>query len=149
MLWAQFQGQNVDPAAVILIAGLVGLFCGAITLGTGMALKQPTLGIILGLVSGGVGFLLGCCGGLPTTVLSCLIIIVVAQVLPASAAPAAVQYAQEEEYDAYARPFKLPGSKFDETPSGMSDRERERRHEQKYGFRPRPRRTYPPPESDF
>ena len=149
MLWAQWQGQNIDPGIVLLGAGLAALFCGAIPIGTGMAQRQPVLGIILGFVTGGIAFLTGCCGGLPTAAVCCAIITFVAQMWPASAASTAAPYAVEEEYDAYARPFQLPGSKYGDTPSGMSDRDRERRHQEKYGFRPRPRRPDPPPESDF
>jgi hypothetical protein len=149
MLWAQFQGQNVDPGIVLLGASIAAVICGSIPLGAGFFQKQPVLGVILGLLTAGVGFFLGCCGGLPAAMVSCAIIAFVAQLAPAAAAPTAASYAQEDEYDAYARPFQLPGSKYGETPSGMSDRERDRRHQQKYGFRPRPRRPDPPPESDF
>ena len=140
MLWAQFQPKN-DAEMVAFAFGAIfaGVISGVIPLSTGIAMKQPVLGVICGILSAGTGALFGCCLGLPAALLLSGVIAVVGMALrnngPSYAPPVA------EDYDDIARGFQLPGSKDEPPPSRFSDKERDRRHQEKYGFRPRQRRS--------
>jgi len=139
MLWAQFQPKN-DAEMVAFAFGAIfaGVISGVIPLSTGIAMKQPVLGVICGILSAGTGALFGCCLGLPAALLLSGVIAIVGMALrnhtPTYAAPVA------EDYDDIARGFQLPGSKDEPPPSRYSDTDRDRRHQEKYGFRPRQRR---------
>src|SRR5262245_26217092 len=78
MLWAQFQPKN-DAEMVAFAFGAIfaGVVCGAIPLSTGIAMKQPILGVIAGIISAATGALIGCCLGLPFALLLSGVIAVV------------------------------------------------------------------------
>ena len=143
MLWAEFKPQHEAEIAVIALGALMaGLVSGAIPFSGGVARRQTALGIVAGLVSATVGGLFGLIGGLPVALLLSGVILIVAQVTRPS--PPALIAKAEEEYELWARPFQLPGSK-DEPTGGLSDVDRDRRHMEKYGFKPPPRRADPVP----
>jgi hypothetical protein len=139
MLWAQFQPRNdAEMVAYVVGALMAGVISGAIPLSTGLAMRQPILGVIGGVVSAGAGALFGCCAGIPVALLLSGIIAVVAVAARTSQAEFAAPLADDEDL---ARGFQIPGSKDEPPPTGYSEVERDRRHQEKYGFRPRPRRT--------
>src|SRR5262249_29991988 len=139
MRWAQFQPKN-DAEMVAFAFGAIfaGVICGVIPLSTGIAMKQPAVGVICGILSAGTGALFGCCLGLPAALILSGVVAVVGMALrhhgPQYATPVA-------EDDDIARGFQIPGSKDEPpSPSRFSDKERDRRHQEKYSFRPRQRR---------
>jgi len=140
MLWAQFQPKNdAEMVAMGVGAIIAALICGSIPISTGLAQRQPVLGVIGGVISGGVALFFGCCGGLPTALVFCGIITFVAQMAPPPMSPVrTAQPAYDDDYDDYARPFQLPNAD-GERPRHYTDRDRDRDHEEKYGFRPRRR----------
>jgi hypothetical protein len=144
MLWAQQQVHlNKDQEIVIVILGalLGGVISGAIPFSVGVIMKQPTLGVICGILSAGTGALFGCCLGLPAALLLSGVIAVVGMALRNHGPAYAPPVAEDEDI---ARGFQIPGSKDEPPPpSRFSDKERDRRHQEKYGFRPRQRRADP------
>jgi hypothetical protein len=109
MLWAQFQPKNDAEAGIVLVgAAIAGLISGGIPFFTGLAMRQKTLAITGGLVSGTAGFLAGCCGGIPVALIFTGVIIAMAQ-----SSPPPIQSPWDkslhEDYDDYVRAVRLPG----------------------------------------
>jgi hypothetical protein len=108
MLFADFQPPKNDADVGFMLAGaaLSGVISGAIPFFTWMVMRQTALAIIGGLVSAGTGFLLGCCLGMPMSMIFTIVIVVVAQ---NTVRPMQSPFVQSPvEYDDYARPFQLP-----------------------------------------
>ena len=141
MFWAEFHlGKDQETAIVILVALGGGVICGVIPLSTGIAMKQPAVGVICGILSAGTGALFGCCLGLPAALVLSGVVAIVGMALRNHGAEYAIPVAEDDDI---ARGFQIPGSKDEPPPSRFSDKERDRRHQEKYGFRPRQRRSDP------
>jgi len=138
MFWAEFHlGKDQETAIVILVALGGGVFCGVIPFIVGMVVRQPTLGVICGIISGAAGALSPCCFGIPAVIVLSAVVAIVGTALKHVEPQFARPVADEEDI---ARGFQLPGSKDEPPPSRFGDKERDRRHQEKYGFRPRQRR---------
>jgi hypothetical protein len=134
MLWAQFQPKN-DAEAVGFAIGITiaGLISGGIPFFTGLVMRQTTLAVVGGVISAGVGALLGCCGGIPVAIIFTVIIVMVAQTAVPRAVPSPFERPLSEDYDDYARPFQVPDRKGDrgavpyaeEVRGGETERRRE------------------------
>lgn len=141
MLWADFKPQHEAELAVIgLNALLMGVVSGAIPFATGLATRKVGLAVVAGLVAAATGAVFEWFVAIPVALFLAGVIMIVHQVTRPS--PPALIAAAEEEYELWARPFQLPGSK-DEPTGGLSDGDRDRRHVEKYGFKPPPRRADP------
>src|SRR5688500_13162107 len=76
MLWAQFQPQNDAEAGAFLVGIMIaGCVSGGIPFFTGLAMRQVSLGIAGGIVSGAAGALAGCCGGIPVAIICTMVIV--------------------------------------------------------------------------
>ena len=151
MLWAQRPQNDAELMAAGIGALLAAVICGSIPITQGIAQRLPVLGVILGVFTGGIAFLTGCCGGLPTALICCGILAFASQMMPPpmSSMPQMAQPMYDDDYDVYARPFQLGGrDRGDgERPRHYTERDRDRAHEERFGFRPR-RRSDPPEALD-
>jgi hypothetical protein len=141
MLWAEFHlGKDQETAIIILGALAGGVICGVIPFVIGLLMRQPTVGVICGIIAGAAGALSPCCFGIPAVVVLSGVVVIVGMALRHAEPEFARPVAEAEDI---ARGFQIPGSKDEPPPSRFSDKERDRRHQEKYGFRPRQRRADP------
>jgi uncharacterized membrane protein YgcG len=138
MFWAEFHlGKDQETAIVILVALGGGVICGVIPFVIGLLMRQPTVGVICGIIAGAAGALSPCCFGIPAVVVLSGVVVIVGMALRHVEPQFAPPVADAEDI---ARGFQLPGSKDEPPPSRYSDTDRDRRHQEKFGFRPRQRR---------
>jgi hypothetical protein len=160
MLFADFQPPKNDAelGVVLVVSAIMGLISGGVPFFTGLVMRQTTLAVIGGLISGTTGFLLGCCGGFPMAIIFTVVIVVVAQNAATKAVPSPFDRPLHEDYDDYARPFQLPDRRPDPRGIPYAEEVRDesgRRHEAEDDWRrraeerprpprgPRPRRPDP------